>query len=122
MMRPLAFAAALLALAAAMPAEAQNWSSQPTRPAWAAPAVPSWSQQPLTPPQRNQLWLRGTPAEIQAVERTERGRAFQSQQQLNREIDRSVIGTAPMDLKVPVIKNKCMKRVFGNKFVASPCK
>jgi hypothetical protein len=121
MMRPLALAAALLALAVALSAQAQNWSSQPTRPAW-RPAVPAWSQQPLTPAQRNDLWLRGTPAEIQAVERTERGRAFARQQQLNREIDRSAVGTAPMDLKVPLIKNKCMKRVFGNKFVSTPCK
>lgn len=89
----------------------------------AGPAFAQFSATtPLNPAQRNQLLLRGAIPQVQALDRIEQRRQMQELQQLNREADR-MQPQQPLDLRVvPDLGGTCMKRVFGNKFVRSPCK
>jgi hypothetical protein len=74
---------------------------------------------PLTPIDRSLLVITGHTEELQLRERWERRRDFQQQQQYYREQDR-IINQAPLPrAEVPMIRQNCPLRVFGNHFVSN---
>jgi hypothetical protein len=74
---------------------------------------------PLTPSDRSLLAIQGRIIELQTRERWERRRDFQQQQQYYREQDR-LRNQAPLPRSdVPVMRQRCPLRVFGNHYVSN---
>ncbi len=72
---------------------------------------------PLTRAERTQLLLLGRTVELQAIDRIDRRREFQRQQQQLREEDRQINQRASPRLDVPKMGRRCQLRIFGNRWL-----
>lgn len=87
----------------------------------AASPVHALVNDPLTPSDRALLTLRGRVIDLQALERIERRRDFQQQQQYYRDLDRRTNQARPPRPEIPQVRQDCPLRVFGNNFISSRC-
>ena len=77
---------------------------------------------PLTRSDRTLLQLRGRIIDLQALERIERRRDFQDQQQRYREDDRRMNQVPKPRPEVPRFQQNCQLRVFGYKRLNNNCR
>jgi hypothetical protein len=73
--------------------------------------------EPLTHAERTQLLLLGRTVDLQALDRIDRRREFQRQQQQLREEDRRMNQRASPRLDVPKLERNCQLRIFGNRWL-----
>src|SRR5262245_33499885 len=74
---------------------------------------------PLTPSDRTLLTITGQIPLLGALERRDGRRAFQQQQQMYRDEDRRMNQVPVPRQEVPVMRQNCPLRVFGNNFVSN---
>ena len=77
---------------------------------------------PLTPSERTLLQLRGRIGDLQTLERAQRRRDFQDQQQLYRDLDRRINQLPKPRPEVPRMQQNCQLRVFGYKRLDNNCR
>ncbi|MDH4987182.1 hypothetical protein [Aminobacter anthyllidis] len=65
-------------------------------------------------PDRNQLAREGRINELQILQAQQNRRAFQAEQQRQREQDRQIVVPQVQRLEVPVMKSHCQIEMFGN--------